>query len=98
MHLLYLFPHLPARCQRSEHSRKPHIGNEGATAQEGAFPRFPSGGELPANQRCSPWIWMDKETSIVFEPLYILEFVRAGSIALTNTKFNSCDKLNNIKH
>lgn len=34
----------------------------------------------------------------MFEPLYILEFVRAGSIALTNTIFNSSDKLNKVKH
>ena len=28
---------------------------------------------------------MNKEASMVFKPLYMLEFVRAGSIALTNT-------------
>lgn len=28
---------------------------------------------------------MNKEASMVFEPLFILNFVRTGSIALTNT-------------
>lgn len=61
-------------------------------------PGFLSGGELPANPKCSDWIWMEKEAFIVLEPLCLLEFVRTGSIALTNTIVTSCDKLNNVKH
>lgn len=81
--LLYRFPHLPARCQCPEHPRKPYIGNERAIRWKEPGPPGSPFRELPPNQ--TYLFWMDKEASIVYEPLYILEFVRAASIALSNT-------------
>lgn len=56
--------------------------------KEPGIPGSPFGGgsfSSYANQEYSFWTQMNKEASMVFEPLFILNFVRTGSIALTNT-------------